>query len=243
MTVFIKSLFLVVVAEMGDKTQLFAIAMAMASKYKAKQVLIGVFIATVLNHTLAVVVGSYLSAFIPMDVVKIIVAVSFLIFGLWTLIGDKVDEDDEKNSKFGPIVTVSIAFFLAEIGDKTQLMTIAISAQNNQPFNILMGTTAGMMVANGIGIVGGAWICRHTPEKYIKWIAGIIFLFFGTFTLYSSAPSSMLNLTYIIPYFLILSALIYLTGIKFTYKEQVCNIVSSKEEIITANNSTQNRQK
>lgn len=232
MTAFIKALFLVVVAEIGDKTQL--LAMAMASKYKAKQVLIGVFIATVLNHALAVAVGSYLGNFIPMDTVKIVAAISFLIFGLWTLRGDKIDEDDEKKSSFGPIVTVAIAFFIAEMGDKTQLMTIAISAENNQPLNILMGTTAGMMIADGIGIIGGAWMCKHVPEKYIKWMAGIVFVFFGTLTLYNSVPSSFITLTYIIPYFLILGLLIYLIGVKFAYHDQVSNIVQTKND--TENN-------
>ncbi|WP_027624029.1 TMEM165/GDT1 family protein [Clostridium lundense] len=232
MTAFIKALFLVVVAEMGDKTQL--LAMAMASKYKAKQVLIGVFIATVLNHALAVAVGSYLGNFIPMDTVKIVAAISFLIFGLWTLRGDKIDEDDEKKSSFGPIVTVAIAFFIAEMGDKTQLMTITISAESNQPLNILMGTTAGMMIADGIGIIGGAWMCKHIPEKYIKWMAGIVFIFFGTLTLYNSMPSSFITLTYIIPYFLILGLLIYLIGVKFAYHDQVSNIVQTKDD--TENN-------
>lgn len=133
MASFIKALLLVVVAEMGDKTQL--LAMAMVSKYKAKQVLLGVLIATILNHAL-VAVGSYLSSVIPMDLVKIIAAVSFLAFGLWTIRGDKLDDEENKKVKFGPIVTVAIAFFLAEMGDKTQLMTITIAAENQQPLFI-----------------------------------------------------------------------------------------------------------
>lgn len=224
MTAFIKALLFVVVAEMGDKTQL--LAMAMASKYKAKQVLIGVFIATIFNHALAVAVGSYLSAFIPMDTVKIVAAISFLIFGLWTLRGDKIDDENQKKAKFGPVVTVAIAFFLAEMGDKTQLMTIAISAQYQQPIYILMGTTVGMMIADSIGIIGGAWMCKNIPEAYIKWIAGIIFMFFGTLTLYGSVPASMLNAAYISLYLIIIAILIYLAGVKFAYHDEVSNIVS-----------------
>ncbi len=195
MASFIKALLLVVVAEMGDKTQL--LAMAMASKYKAKQVLIGVLIATVLNHALAVAVGSYLSSVIPMDLVKVIAAVSFLAFGLWTIRGDKLDDEENKKVKFGPIVTVAIAFFIAEMGDKTQLMTITIAAENQQPLFILMGTTVGMLIADGIGILGGAWMCKHIPEVYIKWVAGIIFMFFGTLTLYNSIPAAFLGPIYI----------------------------------------------
>lgn len=219
MTAFIKALLLVVAAEMGDKTQL----LAMAGKYKAKQVLIGVFIATVFNHALAVAVGNYLSSFIPMDTIKIIAGISFLLFGLWTLRGDKIEEDGKDKSKFGPIVTVAIAFFLAEMGDKTQLMTIAISADYHQPLLVLMGTTTGMMIADSIGIVGGAWMCRHIPEIYIKWAAGIAFMFFGTLELYNLAPAFMISPVYIMGYFLIIGIFIYLIGIKYAYHGQACD--------------------
>lgn len=124
MSEFIKAMPLVVVAEMGDKTQL--LAMAMASKYKVGQVMLGVLIATIFNHALAVLAGTYLSTVIPMQTVETVAAVAFLAFGLWTLRGDKIDEDGEKKHKFGPVVTVAIAFFIAEMGDKTQLMTITI---------------------------------------------------------------------------------------------------------------------
>jgi Ca2+/H+ antiporter, TMEM165/GDT1 family len=228
MAVFIKALLLVVVAEMGDKTQL--LAMAMASKYKAKQVLMGVLIATILNHALAVAVGSYLSSVIPMDVVKIVAAISFLAFGLWTIRGDKLDDEDNKKVKFGPIITVAIAFFLAEMGDKTQLMTVTIAAENQQPLFILMGTTVGMLVADSIGILGGAWMCRHIPEIYIKWVAGIVFMFFGTMTLSGSVSASLLSPLYIVLYFAVLGVLIYLFGVKFAYFGQVCDIALPKEE-------------
>lgn len=230
MSEFIKALLFVVVAEMGDKTQL--LAMAMAGKYKAKQVMIGVLVATIINHALAVAVGSYLNSFISMETIKIIAAISFLIFGLWTLRGDKIDEEDKKKSKFGPIITVAIAFFIAEMGDKTQLMTIAISAESHNPIFVLMGTTVGMLIADGIGILGGAWMCRHIPEKYIKWGAGIIFMIFGTITVYESVPIISINPVYIILYLIILGILIYIFGIKFAYKEQACNIaLSSKEDV------------
>lgn len=228
MTAVIKALLLVVVAEMGDKTQL--LAMAMASKYKAKQVLAGVFIATVLNHALAVAAGNILGSVIPMNTVKIVAGVSFLLFGLWTLRGDKIDEEDKKKTKFGPIVTVAIAFFIAEMGDKTQLMTIAISADSTKPLLILTGTTMGMMVADSIGIIGGAWMCKHIPESYIKWVAGIIFIFFGTLTLFQAVPNSLLNPVNIFLYFIVLAIMTYLIGVKFTYQDQACRIVLKEEE-------------
>ncbi|WP_236897505.1 TMEM165/GDT1 family protein [Clostridium beijerinckii] len=228
MASFIKALLLVVVAEMGDKTQL--LAMAMVSKYKAKQVLLGVLIATILNHALAVAVGSYLNSVIPMDLVKIIAAVSFLAFGLWTIRGDKLDDEENKKVKFGPIVTVAIAFFLAEMGDKTQLMTITIAAENQQPIFILMGTTVGMLIADGIGILGGAWMCKHVPDIYIKWVAGVIFIFFGTLTLYNSVPTAFLGPLYIVLYLALMGLLIYLFGVKFAYFSQACDIAISRKD-------------
>ena len=228
MTEFIKAAFLVVVAEMGDKTQLLAIAMA--SKYKVKDVMLGVLVATILNHALAVAVGSYLGNVIPLTAIKIVAAISFLVFGLWTLRGDKLDEDENKKSKFGPLLTVAIAFFIAEMGDKTQLMTIAIAAEAKFPIIILMGTTVGMLIADGIGIVGGSWMCKHIPEKYIKWGAGIIFMFFGTLTLYENVSASLLTPIYIIIYFIAVAGLTYLAGVKFAYAPQACQIILEKQE-------------
>lgn len=105
MSELIKALLLVVVAEMGDKTQL--LAMAMASKYKAKQVMLGVLLATILNHGLAVIVGSYITSLIPLDTIQIVAGFCFILFGLWTLRGDKLDEDDKKKKKFGPALSIS----------------------------------------------------------------------------------------------------------------------------------------
>ena len=177
MSAFIKAFVFVVVGEMGDKTQI--LAMMMAGKYKAKQVLIGVLVATILNHAIAVGVGTYLKLH-PSDKLNIHTAgISFLIFGLWTIRGDVANDDNKKANKFGPILTVAIAFFLAEMGDKTQLMTIAIAAEFRQPLLVLAGTTTGMMIADGIGIIFGAWICKNIPEKTIRWVARVIFIFFG----------------------------------------------------------------
>lgn len=225
---FITAALWVVAAEMGDKTQL--LAMAMASKYKVRQVMLGVLIATVLNHALAVALGSYISSLIPMDSIKIVAGIAFLVFGFWTLRGDKIDEDENKKKRFGPVVTVGIAFFIAEMGDKTQLMTISIAATSINPLFILAGTTTGMLIADGIGILGGAWMSKHVPDKYIKWVAGIIFIFFGTLTIYQSGPSWLLNPLYVIVYFLIVGTITYLMGVKYTYSEVDNNKLSEDSE-------------
>jgi putative Ca2+/H+ antiporter (TMEM165/GDT1 family) len=231
MLAFLNALALVVIGEMGDKTQL--LAMAMASKYKVKDVMLGVLLATILNHALAVLVGSYLSSVLPMALISIVAAVSFLAFGLWTLWGDTNDEDGKKQSKFGPIMTVAIAFFLAEMGDKTQLMTVALAAEYRQPLFILMGTTLGMLVADGIGVCFGAWICRHIPDVYIKWVAGLIFMLFGTLTLYNNIPAWLLSPLAIGIYILGLGLSIYLVGIKFARRTPTpCETIYAEDEQI-----------
>jgi putative Ca2+/H+ antiporter (TMEM165/GDT1 family) len=178
-----------------------------------------------------VAVGSYLSSLIPMETIKIVAGVAFLVFGLWTLRGDKIDDEDQKKVKFSPVITVAIAFFIAEMGDKTQLMTIAIAADSKMPLFVLTGTTLGMLVADGIGIIGGAWMCRHIPEKYIKWGAGIIFIFFGTLSLFENVPGHLLNIPSILCYFILLIILIYLAGVKFTYAASFCKLEESKDSI------------
>jgi len=177
MAAFLASFIFVVLAEMGDKTQL--LAMAFAAKYSACKVLIAVFLATLLNHALAVYLGNFLTTLIPLDIISFTAALSFIIFGLWTIRGDKLEGEDKKESKFGPIITVGIAFFLAEMGDKTQLATISLAVEYRNMFNVLMGTTLGMVVADAFGIVVGIVMRKRIPEKTIKWISAVIFVIFG----------------------------------------------------------------
>lgn len=177
MAAFIASLMFVVLAEMGDKTQL--LAMAFATRYSASKVLLAVFLATLVNHALAVSVGHFLTIIVPFDIISFIAAFSFIIFGLWILRGDKLKGEDKKKSRFGPIVTVGIAFFLAEMGDKTQLATISLAVEYQNMVNVLMGTTLGMVIADAVGIVIGIVMRKHIPEKVIKWISAIIFVLFG----------------------------------------------------------------
>jgi putative Ca2+/H+ antiporter (TMEM165/GDT1 family) len=182
MAAFIASFMFVVLAEMGDKTQL--LAMAFAAKYSWQKVLIAVFIATILNHALAVLVGQFLTTVIPLNTISLIAALSFIFFGLWTLRGDKLEGEDKKESRFGPVITVGIAFFLAEMGDKTQLATISLAVQYRSMFNVLMGTTLGMVVADAIGIIFGIVMRKHIPEKIIKWVAASIFILFGVIKIF-----------------------------------------------------------
>jgi len=176
---FLGSALAVTLAEMGDKTQL--LAMAFATKYKAIKVLIGVFIATVLNHALAVAAGNFIARFDSIEVwVQGIAAASFIFFGLWTIRGDKLEGEENKKTKFGAIATVAIAFFIAELGDKTQLTTIALAAKYPaSPAGILMGTTTGMLIADTIGICIGVVMCKRIPERTVKLVSAVAFIVFG----------------------------------------------------------------
>ncbi|MCR4434396.1 MAG: TMEM165/GDT1 family protein [Clostridiales bacterium] len=169
----------VTLAEMGDKTQL--LAMAFATKYKASKVLAGVFFATVLNHALAVAIGNYITRFQAVQAwIQGIAALSFILFGLWTIRGDRLEGEENRKTRFGPVLTVTIAFFIAELGDKTQLATIALAASYPQsPLAILAGTTTGMLIADTIGIIVGVVMCRKIPERVIKLISAAVFILFG----------------------------------------------------------------
>jgi putative Ca2+/H+ antiporter (TMEM165/GDT1 family) len=182
MEAFIASFLFVVLAEMGDKTQL--LAMAFATRYPAYKVLIAVFIATLVNHALAVAVGHFLTVVIPLEIISLIASISFIVFGLWTIRGDKLEGEADRKSRFGPIVTVAIAFFLAEMGDKTQLATISLAVEYRDMAYVLMGTTLGMVVADAIGIGVGVVMQKHIPEKVIKWVAASVFAAFGFIGLY-----------------------------------------------------------
>ncbi|KJJ83317.1 protein belonging to Uncharacterized protein family UPF0016 [Candidatus Omnitrophus magneticus] len=182
MAAFLTSLFFIILAEMGDKTQL--LAMAFASRYKASQVLLAVFLATIVNHALAVIVGTALTNIVPMDIIKLIAACSFILFGLWTLRGDSLDGEENKKSKFGPVATVAIAFFVAEMGDKTQLTTISLAIEYRNMFGVLLGTTFGMVISDAIGIIAGVIMKKHIPENKIKWISAGVFTLFGLIGIY-----------------------------------------------------------
>lgn len=190
MTAFWASLIFVVLAEMGDKTQL--LAMAFATRYKASTVLWGVFIATALNHMLAVAIGNYLTGFVPLETIQVAAAVSFVLFGLWTIRGDQLEGEDKRFS-FSPFWTVAIAFFVAEMGDKTQLATVALAAKYQSPVAVWSGTNIGMLIADAIGIIVGIVMHRHIPEKTVKWGAALIFIGFGVYGIHENVSEQVLT--------------------------------------------------
>ena len=190
MSVYLASVIFVVLAEMGDKTQL--LAMAFASRYRWQTVLLGVFVATLVNHFFAVVAGSYLTRIVPLNYIQIAASASFILFGLWTLRGDTLEGED-KRFNFSPFWTVAVAFFIAEMGDKTQLATVALATKYNNIIVVWLGTTTAMIIADAIGIIIGVVLGKKIPERFVKWFSAIIFMIFGVIGLYETLPKSLLT--------------------------------------------------
>jgi putative Ca2+/H+ antiporter (TMEM165/GDT1 family) len=188
MMVFLTSAVIVFLAEMGDKTQL--LAMAFAARFQWQTVLWGIFVATAVNHLFAALLGSVITAFIPLVYIKVAAALSFILFGIWTLRGDKL-EDEDKKFNFSPFWTIAISFFIAEMGDKTQLATVALAADLNAVVPVWLGTTSGMMIADAVGIIAGIVLQKKIPEKQIKWFAALAFIVFGLWGLYEAVMNGL----------------------------------------------------
>ncbi len=179
---FILSLFFVFAAEMGDKTQL--VALAFATRYPALTVLLGVFGATLLVHLFSVGLGEVVGLTIPVFWVHVLAGVAFIVFGLWTLRGDELKEDDRlAQRRWGPLMTVATTFFLAELGDKTMLMTITLASQQHSFIGVWLGSSLGMVVADGLAIILGRVLGAQLPERLIKYGAAAVFLITGALTL------------------------------------------------------------
>lgn len=182
MDALLSSFFLVALGEIGDKTQLLALALVLRF-HKPWPILAGVILATLINHGLSVWFGVWLSEAIPGDVLRWLLALSFIGLGLWMLIPDK-DEEVTQAPRFGPFVTALVLFFLAEIGDKTQLATIALAVQFPAAFwAVLVGSTLGMIAAN----VPVIWLAHKVTNPAIEtWahrISAMLFIGFGVWVL------------------------------------------------------------
>jgi len=201
--IFLVALVLIMVGELADKSQL--LALVLATRYKAWQVLLGIFIATFVVHFFTALAGQYLGASIPPGVIPWMTGLLFIGFGIWTLRGDRVEESEaERGGRFGPVLATAIAFFFAELGDKTQIMTMTIAAdpaaalrtlgtfasgivpagaalgsQAARFFGVWMGSTMGMMIADGVAILVGSVLGRKLPERLITRISGVVFILFG----------------------------------------------------------------
>ena len=180
---FIVSTSVVALAEMGDKTQLLSLILA-ARYRKPMPIVLGILVATLLNHAMAGALGAWLSSLMRPEVLSWVMAAAFIAMGLWILVPDKLDEDDVAVPKqqMGVFFATVVAFFLAEMGDKTQFATIALAAQYSDVFSVVLGTTLGMMMANAPAVYLGNRFAQRLPTKIIHMIAAIIFIAIGVLT-------------------------------------------------------------
>jgi len=171
------------VAELGDKSQLMALTFA--TRYRAVTVLAGITIATAVVHLVSVAVGYGLGAALPTGWIALAAGLAFLAFGVWTIRGDGLTEDEKARAGRGgrsALWAVGGAFFLAELGDKTMLATITLATQHGW-FGTWIGSTIGMVAADALAILVGRWLGRSLPEKAIKYGAAALFAIFGVWLL------------------------------------------------------------
>lgn len=177
--------FFVFIAEMGDKTQL--VALLFATRYRAMTVLAGVFGATLLVHLVSVGLGEVAGTVIPEVWIRVISGIAFIGFGIWSFFGDKLDEKSGvPEYRWGPLLTVGATFFLAELGDKTMLTTITIASQQRQFAAVWLGSTVGMVAADGIAIAAAKTMRQRLPEKALRYFAAAIFIVSGIVTIVSA---------------------------------------------------------
>lgn len=181
MEAIINSFLLVAAAEMGDKTQLLAFVLATRFR-KPGAVLAGIFVATLLNHLLATLFGSWIAATVPANYIKWILSATFIGFAIWVLIPDK-DEGATKNSRHGAFITTLILFFIAEMGDKTQLSTVALAVQYKSMGLVTLGSTMGMMFSDSLAVIFGEKLTQRISMDWVRRAAALLFFLFGIWIL------------------------------------------------------------
>lgn len=186
MEAFLTSTAIVALAEIGDKTQLLAIVLATRFK-RPWPVIAGIFAATIANHFLAALVGSEVASILDGQWFRYLIAASFIAMAIWTLIPDKLDEVKDKPARFGAFVTTTIAFFLVEMGDKTQIATVALGARFHDVVPVTMGTTIGMMIANVPAVFLGNELIKRVPMHIVRYAAALLFLVIGLWLLVQTA--------------------------------------------------------
>ena len=185
MEAFLVSTSIVALAEMGDKTQLLALVLA-ARFRKPWPIVWGIFVATVFNHALAGAAGAWITTLIGPQMLRWVLGVSFIAMAVWMLIPDKLDEGEADGSpRWGVFGTTVVAFFLAEMGDKTQIATVMLAAQYNAYLWVVAGTTLGMMIANAPVVWLGERITRQVPIRAVHIVSAVIFLVLGLLAIFA----------------------------------------------------------
>jgi Ca2+/H+ antiporter, TMEM165/GDT1 family len=185
MQAFLISTGIVALAEMGDKTQLLALVLAARFK-KPWPIVLGIFVATVLNHAMAGALGAWVTTQISPQTLRYILGASFIAMAVWMLVPDKLDDEaDSKAPRFGVFGTTVVLFFLAEMGDKTQIATVMLAARFDAYIAVVAGTTLGMMLANAPVVWLGERMTRLVPLRVVHLVSAAIFLGLGLWALLS----------------------------------------------------------
>jgi putative Ca2+/H+ antiporter (TMEM165/GDT1 family) len=188
MEAFFVSTGIVALAEIGDKTQLLAFVLA-ARFRRPLPIVAAILVATIANHAFAAAIGTWITSMLGPELLRWVLGASFLAMAAWTLVPDKLDEEDAKLAKYGVFLTTLIAFFLAEMGDKTQVATVALAARYHSMVAVVCGTTLGMMLANVPAVYFGDKIANKISLKLVHGIAAVIFAVLGVATLLGAGAS------------------------------------------------------
>jgi len=179
----------VALAEMGDKTQLLSLMLAVRYPKQAWPIIGGILIATLVNHAGAAFLGQLLASFIHPEILRWILGASFIVIGAWLLVPDQLEDEDQSKKVHGALAVFLLTmtlFFLAEMGDKTQIATIALGARYNDVLSVTAGTTLGMMLANAPAVWIGQKFTQRVPLKWVHAIAAVVFIAIGLITLFWS---------------------------------------------------------
>jgi len=191
MEAFLISTSVVALAEMGDKTQLLSLVLA-ARFRKPWPIVAGIFVATLVNHALAGAVGAWITSYLGENAMRWILGLSFIAMAVWMLIPDKLDEDEVSgHSRWGVFGTTLVAFFLAEMGDKTQIATVMLAAKYNAYLWVVAGTTLGMMLANAPVVWLGDKLVKRVPIRTVHLVSAVIFLVLGLLALFAPALQAL----------------------------------------------------
>ncbi|MDB5891602.1 MAG: putative transrane protein [Polaromonas sp.] len=182
MEAFLASFGMVALAEMGDKTQLLSFVLAARFLGRHWAIIAGIFVATIANHFAAAWLGDWVAANVHADTMRWVLGLSFLAFAAWALVPDKLD-GEPRSGVWGPFATTVVAFFVAEMGDKTQFATIALGAQYASLGMVVVGTTLGMMAANIPAVMLGERLTRYIPLSKMRFLAAALFAVFGVLIL------------------------------------------------------------
>ncbi len=175
---FLVSTGVVALAEIGDKTQLLALVLA-ARYRKPVPIILGILVATLANHAVAGVVGAWIAAALGEQLLRWVLGVSFIAMAAWMLIPDKLDEDQDKPARYGVFLTTLVAFFVVEMGDKTQIATVALAAHYTSLIAVVVGTTLGMMIANVPAVLLGEVAAKKLPMRVVHAVVALIFVVLG----------------------------------------------------------------